>query len=69
MRAESALYDLGSDPREQRDVRSRELEVAARLEALLEARFADFEARTGDHDAVELDPEERDRLRALGYLP
>jgi len=69
MQGTSALYDLETDPREQRDVGSSQPEVAARLGALLTARFADFEARSRDPEAVELDPAERDRLRALGYLP
>jgi len=65
----SELYDLDADPHEQHDIRARAPQVAERLEALLAARHADARAPGDDGDAVKLDPDELDRLRALGYAP
>jgi len=67
--AESRLYDLESDPTERSDIRSRQPEVAARLEAALEARHREVAAGGADAAPAVLDPEEIDRLRALGYVP
>lgn len=68
----SALYDLEADPGEQVDIREKAPELAERLEDLLVARHAAAAADgedAEDEDAVELDPEELERLRALGYVP
>jgi arylsulfatase A-like enzyme len=65
----SALYDLASDPGERVDVADEHPAVAARLEAILLARHAESAGSEPGGRAVELDPEERARLRALGYVP
>jgi arylsulfatase A-like enzyme len=60
------LYELASDPGEQRDLADSEPERAAELVATLRewmARVAPESAGT----ERELSPEERERLRALGY--
>jgi hypothetical protein len=66
--ADYALYDLSLDPGEQADVRAEHGELAARLRAELQARAAAIDAASERKDAVELDPEEAARLRALGYV-
>jgi arylsulfatase A-like enzyme len=62
-----ALYDLASDPAEQHDVAVEHPEVVAELRAALEARTAAI-GEAGSGPAAELDPEEAERLRALGYI-
>jgi arylsulfatase A-like enzyme len=64
-----ALYDLAADPGEQRDLAASRPEERERLRALLDAEFG------GGHPAQDplalpapLEPETRERLRALGYL-
>jgi tetratricopeptide (TPR) repeat protein len=60
------LYDLATDPAELRNVANAHPDVVADLRAEL----ADFLARGGELEAValEIDPETRDRLDALGYV-
>jgi arylsulfatase A-like enzyme len=61
----SELYDLAADPGETRDLRAAEPERAAQLLARLRERLpAGAPARARE---VELDPELRRELRALGY--
>ena len=61
---EVQLFDLETDPRELHDVSDRHPEVVAQLLEALHAKIG--ATRTGPH--VELDAEETERLRALGYL-
>ena len=61
------LYNLADDPGEHSDLRDREVELALRLEAEMEAlerRATRCEAASG---VVELTPELGERLRSLGY--
>ena len=59
------LYDHRGDPREERNVAAGNAEVVADLHRLL----ADFLARAGTKNRTsDVSPEERARLRALGYV-
>jgi len=60
------LYDLRTDPNEQRDLAAAKPELAARLEARLQQLVAEGPSMT----AVAVDPDEEtlEQLRALGYL-
>jgi hypothetical protein len=73
------LYDLAEDPGERRDLLAAGGGRPADLEALVEKLDAYHELReaerrrltgasTGDEEAPPLDPERREKLRALGYL-
>jgi arylsulfatase A-like enzyme/4-amino-4-deoxy-L-arabinose transferase-like glycosyltransferase len=66
------LYDLARDPGEAHDLRRERPDTAKRLAADLErfaAELSPCEDRGRGPRAAELDEEERERLRALGYLP
>ena len=63
-----ALYDLQQDPGEQVDVSAREPGITAELLAVAEKRYAKA-GEEGPENAVELDPDALERLRALGYVP
>jgi arylsulfatase A-like enzyme len=63
------LYDLANDPLEQVDVAGEQPEILAELRAELEDRYADFTPGALRGPTVELDPDEVERLRALGYAP
>jgi len=63
-----ALYDLETDPREQRDVSSDHPEFTARLMAVLQERQRDYSPEPPLESRVDLSKEDIDRLRALGYL-
>jgi len=60
-------YDLSADPAEQRDARPRADVADAILKRAL-ARWRDGRARGSGAPAVNLTPEQRERLRALGYV-
>jgi hypothetical protein len=63
------LYDLESDPREQRDLKDEEPELFARLQAELEATRAQSLQLGAAYGAVsELSPEDVESLRQLGYI-
>jgi arylsulfatase A-like enzyme len=63
-----ALYDLANDPLEQVDVSADAPEMAAAMLERLRARHASAaDAEPGD--GVEIDAEDLERLRALGYAP
>jgi arylsulfatase A-like enzyme len=64
-----ALYDLREDPGEKVDVASREPEITERLIRIMNERYEDFRAEPREGEAVELSPEDAERLRALGYVP
>jgi arylsulfatase A-like enzyme len=69
-RKELELYDLSTDPTEQRDVRARHPEVAAELETALTAWWRDTPRHRGKvkTELEQLDQRTQDMLRALGYL-
>lgn len=60
-----ALFDLATDPQEQRDVAAERGELAAALRAELEG-FA--QRHGGGGGAVTLTPEQSERLKSLGYV-
>jgi arylsulfatase len=62
------LYDLASDPGEKTDLSAARPEILATLSAEMEARYRDFRLDGEDQNRVELDPEEAEKLRALGYI-
>jgi arylsulfatase A-like enzyme/Flp pilus assembly protein TadD len=62
------LYDLRADPAELRNVAARQPETAQRLDRLLSERLAAAEPRGDGRLVADLDEEERDRLRSLGYV-
>ena len=64
-----ALYDLEADPAETVDVTEREPEIASRLSQVMTARYQDFRPEPETGSEVVLDPEDLERLRALGYVP
>jgi arylsulfatase A-like enzyme len=61
------LYDLSSDPSEQIDVGPDRPEVLAHLNQLAEEYLARPPAVWSGGDDVEIDPQELEQLRALGY--
>jgi arylsulfatase A-like enzyme len=68
MQKDYELFDLNEDPDEQRNLARMEPAIQARLRAYLEER-AQAEARSPVGTEVELEPSEREELRALGYVP
>jgi arylsulfatase A-like enzyme len=64
------LYDLESDPGEERNVVAEHPDVAAEMDALLDELVRRWEAQAGSSETVPvpLDPEELDRLASLGYI-
>jgi len=65
--AERMLFDLAADPGEVRDVAEQYPDQVAALAAELEQRHAEASAPAGAE--IELDEEDLERLRALGYQP
>jgi arylsulfatase A-like enzyme len=63
-----ALFDLQEDPTEQIDILAREPVVAARLRAEMLRRYSIRPAEVEDENQVELSPEDREQLKALGYI-
>lgn len=64
----SALYDLASDPREERNVIGEQAERAATLERTLHGYLASLPRVQGDEPARAVDDATRDALRSLGYI-
>ena len=62
------LFDLQADPGETRNVTEEAPEVVQSLTRDLRRWRAGLTTVSGDASPVELDPEERERLEALGYL-
>jgi arylsulfatase len=62
------LYDLTADPGERFDRSAEEPDRLGRLRDLVEARRQLAPVRVGDGVPVPMSEEERERLRALGYL-
>jgi arylsulfatase A-like enzyme len=61
-------FDLSQDPRETRSLPP-PAQAAEEIRARLLRRFQDAQGRAGGAVPVELSPEQREQLRALGYLP
>ena len=66
-----SLFDLATDPREQREVGVTGADRARALMSLLLARDAAAEVARASFTSgtLTLTPERRERLRALGYVP
>ncbi len=67
----SALYDLGEDPRERRDLSAERPEVLLRLTELLRGMRESAEERSRDHEVPpdgNLTPAVLEQLRGLGYV-
>ena len=62
------LYDLSADPYEQNDIRSEHLEIAQLLLDEMESRYSDFTPTPTSKNQVDLESDELERLRALGYI-
>ena len=62
------LYDLSTDPDEQKDVAALHPELTGKLWNALEARRANRSPAINPSQGIELDPLEIERLRALGYV-
>ncbi len=63
-----ALYDLRTDPKEKTDIARQNPEMTQTLRSAMAKRKAEFADDPGPNNRIELDPEEVERLRALGYL-
>ncbi len=63
------LYDLEADPGEEHDLAAKKPELTQRLATEMRQRYLDFDPEPAAHDRVELDADELERLRALGYVP
>jgi arylsulfatase A-like enzyme len=62
------LYEIASDPGEERNLIDAEPDVAARLRKSLEEWLASFSPARGGDEELELDAAMRQRLEDLGYL-
>lgn len=62
------LYDLAKDPRERKNLADARPEVRDRLDRALAGWKGARRTLTADQRPVQLDPREREKLRALGYL-
>ena len=65
---ELRLFDLVTDPREQRDVSAVFPDTLARLRSLLTAFVESLDEAESSQDEGPMDPETRRALRALGYV-
>jgi arylsulfatase A-like enzyme len=63
-----SLYDVATDPEERRDIAASEPARVRALEAALEQQRARLEAVAPRTDAAALSPDDRNALRALGYV-
>jgi arylsulfatase A-like enzyme len=63
-----SLYDLSSDPGETVDLAKREPELHAELRREMKLRYRDFSGVPTEETQVEMDQEDIDNLRALGYI-
>lgn len=61
------LHDLEADPGERMDVASQQRELSRQLLRMIETR--DLGTEKPSDPVIELSPGERERLRALGYVP
>ena len=65
---EAWLYDLSRDPYEQRDIRGEKPEMAELLLEEMRTRYSDFAPSPAPENQIDLESEELERLRALGYI-
>lgn len=65
---ELKLFDLEADPRELTNVAGRFPEDRERLDALLTARIASLAEGAYEPETVDVDAEDREKLKALGYI-
>ena len=64
-----ALYDLSADPLETLNLVDQKPQIVEDLASLMRDRYEDFDPTPLPSDRVELDAQELEHLRALGYLP
>ena len=62
------MYDLKEDPKETRDVKEAEPGRADDLNKRLVEESAELESYVPGEKNIELSPDTKNRLRALGYL-
>jgi arylsulfatase A-like enzyme len=62
------LFDLAKDPGELHDISAQEPERFAELKREMKQRYRGFSAKPDKETKVQLDQENIDRLRKLGYI-
>lgn len=65
---EAWLYDLSKDPYEQHDIRSEYPEMAELLLGEMRGRYSEFAPAPAPENQINLESDELERLRALGYI-
>ena len=65
---EAWLYDLSQDPYEQNDIRAENPEIAQALLEEMRSRYSEFAPAPAPENQIDLESEELERLRALGYI-
>jgi len=65
---EAWLYDLSVDPYEQKDLRSERPDIAQSLLNEMKTRYSDFIPTPTPENQIDLESDELERLRALGYI-
>jgi arylsulfatase A-like enzyme len=63
------LYDLASDPGERQDVGDQNKDIASTLAKDARQWLGECRARAPEVKIVTMDPQRREQLRAMGYLP
>lgn len=62
------LFDLQEDPGELRNLSEERPELLARMSERLDETMAQYGAKAGTEERIELDEDSIERLRSLGYL-
>ena len=62
------LFDLESDPEESVNIAAKKPQILAELKKEMAERYSEFSAMPSDDHKVEIDEEDAEALRALGYI-